>query len=500
MPAWLLAALVLPADGFVLQGVNATKVGLASLPGTAQRWRAPSASSDLAGLGGGLAWVLDDKFCDEIMPHFPEKSVVSGISWLNVADFVTCDDLKAAILRGFSTWTENHRRVSFDDISKTASCAMHSPSVSDACPWELYISTDDGKAYPALAAYVFTHKDSVVNTNWFTNNVEGTNGVVAQGVDAHYRSVMRFQTHLCWYLDATFCFHFQKWSDLGVDVPTLVRGITFLIFGLACIRLLVIFFWLSVAVFCLPGGHDEGPTLVHKQRNLSAKCSAVLDYVSSLSPLGNVLVIFFIIFPLVFYERIYLPCHECYDFEAAAAHETGHVLGFGHPDQRYNENIVAKDGCAIDASTCSDAFQCAKLREYAGQRESRARRRVRRCRHAPLPACAAPHRACALSRRAVTRRRTPRSCTRSRSATRAPAWPSRTCRGCTSSTRSATASRPGRSLARRRSSSRAGCGSARSCSCPSSSRSSSSCCRSPCCDGASGASSSGSSTRRAPRG
>ena len=30
--------------------------------------------------------------------------------------------------------------------------------------------------------------------------------------------------------------------------------------------------------------------------------------------------------------QIIKPCFECYDFEAAALHEIGHFLGFGHPD------------------------------------------------------------------------------------------------------------------------------------------------------------------------
>jgi len=31
--------------------------------------------------------------------------------------------------------------------------------------------------------------------------------------------------------------------------------------------------------------------------------------------------------PPIFYSTIFLPCWECYDFEGAAAHEIGHVLG-----------------------------------------------------------------------------------------------------------------------------------------------------------------------------
>ena len=53
---------------------------------------------------------------------------------------------------------------------------------------------------------------------------------------------------------------------------------------------------------------DEDAQLVRKRRGLSARCSAALDYLSSLSPCVTVLTLFFITFPPIFYDRIFLPC------------------------------------------------------------------------------------------------------------------------------------------------------------------------------------------------
>ena len=47
--------------------------------------------------------------------------------------------------------------------------------------------------------------------------------------------------------------------------------------------------WLFVALFCL---RDEASSRLHRRGGCSSACSACLDYLSSLSPFGNVLVIF----------------------------------------------------------------------------------------------------------------------------------------------------------------------------------------------------------------
>ena len=57
-----------------------------------------------------------------------------------------------------------------------------------------------------------------------------------------------------------------------------------------------------------------------------------------------------------------MPCWECYDFEAAVAHEVGHVLGFGHPDAAPEDNLVS--ACGITNATCRQPFDCAAQAAY----------------------------------------------------------------------------------------------------------------------------------------
>ena len=106
-----LVALLGPAccAAYVLMPFNATgslsNAELSELSGRAWRWTMPEDAFSTEGLGGGLAWVLDPKFCETIIAQFPEESVMA---YFNLYTFVSCTDIHDAFMRGFDTWAANH--------------------------------------------------------------------------------------------------------------------------------------------------------------------------------------------------------------------------------------------------------------------------------------------------------------------------------------------------------------------------------------------------------
>ena len=335
------------------------------------KWTVPADSGSGDGLGGGIAFVVNQSFCDSIIQRFPERDLIYGLT-VSSLQFVHCSDLMNALQRGFSTWSSNHRLISFTDITSTPVCKQASSragDLSDSCPWELYIGTDDGTTYFQLAAYVLNYRSSSIYSDWSSRGVRTASGVQATG-DAHARSFMRFQTHLCWYLDATFCYYFQMWQEEhNMDVLLIVRLVCAGLFGIAALRLVGVVLWALLACHVGERNRIGANVLLHDAGSgtkppgcCAEACTACLNYLASLSPVANVLLIFFLIFPPIFYERIFLPCWECYDFEAAVAHEIGHVLGFGHPDTTPAENLVAT--CTMTNATCRDSFSCAEKQMY----------------------------------------------------------------------------------------------------------------------------------------
>lgn len=401
-------AYVLMPDNVTL---SASRAGgdLSKLGRYVSRWSFPADSASLEGLGGGIAWAMQPDFCDNLIRRFPEQTSVFYLGWLS---WVSCADIVDAVQRGMQTWSDNSKVVSFTDLTGTAACSAPSGSVlDDPCPWEMLIKTTDGSEHEELAAYVIPYRAShFFNASggeyygtwypaWQHVPVRSPAGVSTTGADPFRRSELYFNTHICWYLDATFCYEFQRWANSGVDVQTLVQCTLLAIFGAAAARLL----WVcsrAAGILFAPAlsasmradaaaaeeqrarGEDPVPpaeqeeAAAPKQRARSVhgdplsygrlNTRRTLDYLATVSPMGNVLTLFFLVFPPTFFWHIYQPCHECYDFEAAMAHELGHVLGFGHPDAgAQSQNLEAPREACIDAATCTDPFgACAELRYY----------------------------------------------------------------------------------------------------------------------------------------
>lgn len=82
----------------------------------------------------------------------------------------------------------------------------------------------------------------------------------------------------------------------------------------------------------------------------SRRCTNLFEYIAVM-PMGMLsFALFWVIFLPVFYYRIFIPCYDCYDFEATVAHEVGHVLGFHHPDAEWELNVHSN--ATMGAATC----------------------------------------------------------------------------------------------------------------------------------------------------
>ena len=82
-------------------------------------WPMPAESTSVVGLGGGLAWSIDPALCPSLVDRFGAENF--DYFGVRIFSFVTCEEITDALLRGFSSWSANHGRVSFFDVS--SACA-----------------------------------------------------------------------------------------------------------------------------------------------------------------------------------------------------------------------------------------------------------------------------------------------------------------------------------------------------------------------------------------
>ena len=188
------------------------------------RWSLPPDPYTDDELGSGISWALHPHFCDEILGLFPEENVgVNGASWLRWMNFLSCDEIRAAVARSFDTWAANHKKIYFTDVT-----ALCTEAVENECAAaEVYIYPDGAfSAENDLAAFVQLSHSNLNRAPHLTSGLEIPGGY---GIRS---AVMKVRTlDMCWYLDATFCYHFRRLNESGVDLVLTFR----LVFAAAAI-------------------------------------------------------------------------------------------------------------------------------------------------------------------------------------------------------------------------------------------------------------------------
>ena len=69
----------------------------------------PEDSTSNAGLGGGIAFAIDESVYENILPNFREDMFY--VNWLGRSD------LRASIQRAFFSWSANHMKLKFTDVT-----------------------------------------------------------------------------------------------------------------------------------------------------------------------------------------------------------------------------------------------------------------------------------------------------------------------------------------------------------------------------------------------
>jgi hypothetical protein len=161
------------------------------------RWPATTSPTDGRGLGKSITYALDPGFCPALLPKFPEDGANGGHldSFLSM---INCGTLKTTIHLAFATWAANNAHVSF--LDRTDECARNGSIVDHKCDRaEVLISAADLSSQGGVVAYWLPHVHRFENTPLLTSGVRVTD---ALGL---LEGRMVISTHVCWYLDATFC-------------------------------------------------------------------------------------------------------------------------------------------------------------------------------------------------------------------------------------------------------------------------------------------------------
>lgn len=285
-------------------------------------WSSPGSGLEDEGLGGGLAFAVDPHLCGNIINQFKED----GGGVINFFNFVNCEEINDALKRAMTTWSLNHPYIKFYNV--TDECIAEGNGVRCSLA-EVYIDAKGPASDDTVdvAAFVRHNPDDVGRSysggRWRTGVRAPSGEVVEEDWNIQF-STVTFHNHICWYLDTTFCARFRALNE-NLNATLLMQ---FLLFGLWSAAFVGVFLRVAqIVLYTLRFGAKVGiKRAVESQAN---------------QMLWTYVLLFMLISPPIIWYHLYTPCITCYDFEATAAHEIGHVLGFTHPDRNRDMHRVA---------------------------------------------------------------------------------------------------------------------------------------------------------------
>ena len=225
-------------------------------------WSMPANALSQDGLGGGITWALHPRFCEQILPMFPEASPAGTF-----ATFLTCADLRHAVASAFNTWADNHEKITFLDV--TDRCVnMTGTNCASA---EVVVQVYEASLTEAMRTQL--DSGSVDFTPRLTSGV-----TLPQGLGLN-RAWINVSSASCWYLDETFCYTFHRLrEDHNLDVQTIVAVICSVAITLASGGLLILTMFFCLAVCgvdrCTPSSQlQEVEAMARAARRISSRLS-----------------------------------------------------------------------------------------------------------------------------------------------------------------------------------------------------------------------------------
>jgi len=312
-----------------------------------QIWSLPEDETSTHGLSGGITYAWDPQLCGQLLPLMRE----------NVANLISCDDLKASLQRGFDAWAMNSRHIKFVDVS--TACEKQYTLTKDCPLAEVWVAALSCEFVSALCednpntdassltwAAAATPKFALSNSFRFTNGEYNKVGNVVQPSIEIVGGTLLFNIGtpaapgMCWYLDSAFCsnFHAMKASFPG-STPAVqaanAKVVIIVLFWTIWLSTIALFLYNVFWVFtprkafwdelkeALEDGILDGEDMKELEEARKQYIKNTMKRIAKYETIAVAFIITVIVGLPLLYWQLFLPCWDCYDFEGAAVHEAG---------------------------------------------------------------------------------------------------------------------------------------------------------------------------------